>query len=64
MLIRPPEGGLKNVSVTEPDQVRAIDRVGNTEAPAAVTWLVDNAAPHSTLTGTPPALTRLVVLFF
>ena len=41
-------------------QVRATDRVGNTDAtPAAYSWTVDTTAPVTTITDGPDALTKL-----
>jgi hypothetical protein len=40
-------------------QVRATDPAGNTDpTPASFTWTVDTAAPDTTLTATPPAVTN------
>src|SRR5439155_755516 len=40
-------------------QVRATDPAGNTDpTPASFTWTIDTAAPDTTLTATPPAVTN------
>jgi hypothetical protein len=40
-------------------QVRAVDKVGNTDpTPASVSWVVDTTAPDTTITSGPPAITN------